>query len=369
MISPEQYQSARILIVDDEIANVALLEVILEQQDYVNIRSTTDAREAVAIYEEFNPDLVLLDIQMPHMDGFQVLEGFKKLERTCAPVMVLTADQDFDVRIRALTQGAKDFLTKPLVPMEVMRRITNLLESRLMHNELNEQNEILEATVRARTAELSNTRLEIVHRLGKAGEYRDNETGNHVIRIGCFSACIGKALGLNASECELLRNASPMHDIGKIGIPDSILLKRAPLTDDEWGVMRKHTLYGAEIFSGNESPLIKTAHIVALQHHEKWDGSGYPNSLKEEEISLEARIVSICDVFDALTSVRPYKEAWDLGDTLDFMKKNKGSHFDPAVYEKFLSVLPEILEIKNALNDGGKEISISPEYEKTYSMA
>ncbi|QPJ66181.1 MAG: response regulator [Candidatus Nitrohelix vancouverensis] len=362
-ITEEDYKNSKILIIDDEIANIALLEVILEQQDYHNYRSVSDSRNAFALYEEFQPDLVLLDLRMPYLNGFQVMAEFQKSKKNSSvPIMVLTADHDFHNRVEALQQGAKDFLTKPLNPVEVSQRIRNLLEVRLMNARLQRHNSILETAVRKRTRELSETRLEIINRLGRAGEYRDNETGNHVIRIGRFSASLGKAMGLTPDHCELLLNSSPMHDIGKIGIPDSILLKPGPLDEAEWVIMKKHTLFGGEIFSGNNSDVISAAQCIALQHHEKWDGSGYPNGLKEEDISVDARIVAVCDVFDALTSIRPYKKAWPLDDALAFIEKNRGTHFDPWALDKFVGVVPEFLVIKDELTDEHVEDSVGPEW-------
>ncbi len=343
-----ELRQAKILIVDDLHANVLLLETLLATDGYTNVRSTTDSRQAAGIYREFRPDLVLLDINMPHLDGFQVMEQLKEVERdSYLPVLILTGLHDHETRLRALEAGARDFLCKPFEQLEALTRIRNMVEVRLLHNAAREQNRILEEKVRERTKELREAQLEIIRRLGRAAEYRDNQTGMHVIRMSQYSAFLARVMGLSETECETLLYASPMHDLGKIGIPDRILLKDGKLTEEEWVVMKTHTTIGAELLSGSDFPLMQMAAEIAQCHHEKWDGTGYPNGLKGEDIPLVARIVTLCDVFDALTSERPYKRAWTTEETIAYLRDHSGTHFDPVLVERFIGIMPAILEIKN----------------------
>ena len=343
----ELARKARILIVDDNSSNVMLLEKILSQANYENVQSTTDPRDVKDLYRKAPFDLILLDLRMPEMDGFQVMEQLAHLvEGDYLPVLVLTAQTDSDTRYKALEMGAKDFLTKPFDKIEVLQRIYNLLEVRILYNQQRDQSVILEAKVRERTQELTDTRLEIIRRLGRAGEYRDNETGMHVIRMSKSCQRLARAAGLGEDAAEMILNASPMHDVGKIGIPDSILLKPGKLDDEEWKVMMTHTEIGADILSDHSSDMIRMAQSIAITHHEKWDGSGYPNGLKGEAIPIEGRIAAICDVFDALTSDRPYKKAWPVKKAVKYINDNTAKHFDPQLVELFNQVLPDLLGIR-----------------------
>ncbi len=261
-------------------------------------------------------------------------------------VLVLTAQTDRDSRLQALESGARDFITKPFDQHELLTRLRNNLETRLLNQAIRNQNVILEEKVRQRTRELHNTRLEVIHRLGRAAEYRDNETGLHIIRMSNYSAVIARASGLNESQSELILQASPMHDIGKIGIPDSILLKPGKLTAQEWEIMKTHPAIGAEILSGHDAELMVSASEIALYHHERWDGSGYPNNIAAEKIPLTARIVAIADVFDALTTARPYKQAWPIEEAVRQINDSSGSHFDPRLVDVFNEVLPDLLKIR-----------------------
>ncbi len=338
--------AARILIVDDNPANVMLLEKILEQEDFSNVQSTTDSRTVKGLYQENKFDLILLDIRMPHLDGFQVMEQLADvIESDYLPVLVLSAQPDKDTRLKALEMGAKDYIIKPFDQAEVVQRILNMLEVRILYNEQRRYSEILEAAVRERTKELRQTRLEIIRRLGRAGEYRDNETGMHVIRMSKSSQRLALAAGLGEERAELMLSASPMHDVGKIGIPDKILLKPGKLDAGEWEIMKTHAEIGADILSDHSSSMIQLAQSIALTHHEKWDGSGYPNGLKGEEIPIEGRITAICDVFDALTSERPYKNSWPVAEAVKFINEQSGAHFDPNLVKLFNRVLPDLLDI------------------------
>ncbi len=346
------HKSAKILIVDDEQLNIKLLEVFLKQAGYRNILSTTDATNTQNLYQEHQPDLVLLDLNMPSMDGYEVMARLQELEQdSYLPVMVLSANTDEESRVKALNAGAKDFLNKPFSASEVMTRIRNLLEVRLLHKRLCQQKLSLEEQVTIRTKQLRDSQLEIVQRLGLASEFRDNETGQHIIRMSYYSKLLAEQHGLPGEECELILNASPMHDIGKLGIPDSILLKPGKLTDDEFKVMKTHTTIGAQLLENGKSDVMEAARNIALNHHEKWDGTGYPNNLAGEAIPIYGRIVAIADVFDALTSDRPYKTAWSVEHAVAEIQHMSGKHFDPALVSDFSKIIPDVLEIKNKYAD------------------
>ncbi len=346
------FLKAKILIVDDEPANIALLEDILEEQGYAYFRSTSDSRDALKMYEEMRPDLVLLDLNMPHLDGFQVMEQLKELEQdSYAPILVLTAQSDRMTRIKSLEAGARDFIGKPFDLIEVKQRIANMLEIRLFHNQTRDQNRLLELKVKERTYELEETRREAILRLGRAAEYRDNETGMHVIRMSRLSALLAKEIGLSEKECQLILQASPMHDVGKIGIPDNILLKPGKLDDQEWKTMKMHPEIGAKILSGSRSELMQMAESISLSHQERWDGSGYPYGLKGEEIPLAGRIVAVADVFDALTSKRYYKDAFSVEESMKIIEDSSGKDFEPRLVEAFKNALPQMIKIVKELTD------------------
>jgi putative two-component system response regulator len=353
--------SADILVVDDEAANVRLLQKILEGAGYRHIRATQSPREAVAMCLEQPADLVILDINMPYMDGFEVMARLEQqLASRETSVLVLTAQDSRELRIRALETGVRDFVTKPFDRSELLARVRNLLELQLAQRWMRNQNQLLEEMVRTRTSELHRTRLKVVHHLGRAAEYRDNETGLHIIRMSNTSALLSRQAGLSDYECDLVLNASPMHDIGKIGIPDHILLKPGKLSSGEWEVMKTHAQIGADILSGDESDLMTMARDIALSHHEKWDGSGYPHELKGEEIPLAGRIVALADVFDALTSERPYKSAWSVDSAVDLVRRESGKHFDPSLVECFMAALPEIIAIRKRFAEPGEVAAAEP---------
>ncbi|MFN3594308.1 MAG: HD domain-containing phosphohydrolase [Thiobacillaceae bacterium] len=341
----EALQTAGILIVDDEPTNVRLLEQMLAVDGYQNVRGITDPRETLTSVVEQGTTLLLLDLNMPYLDGFQVLAQLRALALPPA-VLVLTAQSDSPVKLRALRSGARDFLTKPIDMAELLARVRNLIEVQRHQLYLRQQNAILEEMVRERTRELHDTRLEIIHRLGRAAEYRDNETGLHIIRMSRYSQLLGQLAGMDEAETELLLHASPMHDIGKIGIPDRILLKPGRLDAEEWAIMQTHARIGADLLDGHPAPLLQMARDIALTHHEKWDGSGYPDGRVGEAIPLVGRIVAVADVFDALTSARPYKPAWPLERALDYLSEQRGRHFDPRLVDLFLGNLDAFLAIR-----------------------
>ena len=274
---PEEFRQASVVVVDDNPANVALLGKLLRNEGYENVTGFTDPRLVKPHYEKNRVDIVLLDIRMPHMDGFEVMAALKSVALDdYLPVLVLTAQTDIETRHRALAEGAKDFLNKPFEHAEALNRIYNILDVRLMHNKIRDHNVELEKKVQARTSEIEETRLDVIRRLGRAAEYRDNETGFHVIRMSKYCECLALAAGMSEHDATVLLNASPMHDVGKIGIPDAILLKPGKLDQDEWEVMKSHSAIGGEILSEGDSELMHVARIVALTHHENWDGTGYP---------------------------------------------------------------------------------------------
>jgi len=346
--------AANILLVDDEPANIKLLGRTLGTFGYQNIIATTDPRTVLDLFHQHPFDLIILDLNMPHLDGFEVMRQLQALGRDdLPPILILTAQHDQEHRVRALRGGAHDYVTKPFAVDELLARVRNLLQVQLYHKSMRGRNQWLEERVQERTRELYDTRLQIVRRLGRAAEFRDNETGLHVLRMSKMSVALGEACGMSSEECELLLNASPMHDIGKIGIPDQILLKPGKFEPQEWEIMKTHASIGADILSGDDSELLSMARVIALNHHEKWDGSGYPNGLAAEDIPLPGRVVALADVFDALTSVRPYKKAWSVDTAMEYVVANRGKHFDPRLVDLFRARLPDILEIKDTFAEPG----------------
>jgi putative two-component system response regulator len=340
MTTAAHYPGVRILIVDDQDTNVLLLQAVLTEHGYTDLVSTTDSRQALSLFLEQQPDLVLLDLQMPELDGFAVLDQLAPSipPDTYLPILILTAEVGSAAKRRALAAGAKDFLSKPFDVTEVMLRIRNLLDTRLLHLQLRQQNDDLEMRVRTRTQELELSQVEIAERLARAADYRDDVTGQHIRRVGHGAALVARALGWPDAEVELIRQAAPLHDVGKIGIPDNILLKPGKLTPDEYERMKDHTTIGARLLAGSHSPVLQMAEKIALMHHERWDGSGYIG-LSGSAIPIVARVTSVVDVFDALTHRRSYKEAWPVEVALAEIQRQSGRHFDPEIVEAFLSVL------------------------------
>lgn len=333
-----------ILVVDDTPENIDLLSEIL-CDDY-RIRVATSGEKALKIvYSDDPPDLILLDIMMPGLSGLEICRRLKaNPDRRRIPIIFVTAMSGVEDERIGLETGAVDYITKPISPPIVKARVRT-------HLALYDQSRELERMVRQRTHELMTTRQQIIRRLGRAAEFKDNETGNHVLRMSHYARLIAEQYGLGIEATSILFNTAPMHDIGKIGIPDSILLKPGKLTAEEWKVMYQHPIMGAEIIGKHDNDLLETARIIALTHHEKWDGSGYPQGLKGEGIPLEGRIVAIADVFDALVSERPYKKPVPLDEALAYMDEQAGIHFDPALMQAFKAALPEVLRIREIYAD------------------
>jgi putative two-component system response regulator len=337
---------ARILIVDDEPTNVALLERLLTFAGFTNVVGTTVSADVIALCDTCEPDLVMLDLQMPEPDGYEVLEQLRSRIRGTPrlPVLMLTSDGTRAARQRALAEGASDFVHKPFDAPEMFLRIHNLVRTRMLECELLAQNAALEERVSARTKDLDDARIEVLERLAHAAEYRDDRTGDHARRVGDGAAEVAIELGLDAVTVERLRCAAPLHDIGKLAIPDSILLKPGRLTDDEFEHIKLHTTIGGEILGGSRSALLQMAAEIALTHHERWDGNGYPRALGGARIPIEGRIVAIVDAFDALTHSRPYKEAWPPERALAELRAMSGHQFDPDVVAAFVAVTLDAAE-------------------------
>ncbi|MEK3914057.1 HD domain-containing phosphohydrolase [Paenibacillus sp. FSL H7-0331] len=336
----ESLKLAKILIVDDQEYNLSLLERILDRAGYKNLNSSTNPRQTMPLIEQLDPDIVLLDLHMPEMDGFEVLRLIREHTNkdSYLPVLVLTADITPEAKKIALQAGANDFLTKPFDRTEVVLRIHNLLRTRYLHLQLQQQNELLEERVQERMKELQQAKAEILQLLGRASEYRDDMTGQHTQRVGRLSGLIADRLGLPARQVEMIRMAAPLHDIGKIGIPDELLLKPGRFEPEEFERMKLHTTIGASILEGSYFAVLKMAEIIAGSHHEKWDGTGYPQGLSGETIPIEARIVALADFYDALTHERPYKKTWTSEEAITEVKNQRGQHFDPQIVDVFIDL-------------------------------
>lgn len=326
-----------VLVVDDTPENIDILVLIL-QADYT-VKVAKSGEVALKIVREDQPDLILLDIMMPEMDGYEVCRRLKEDHTTShIPVIFITGLGGAADELKGLELGAVDYVTKPISPPIVKARVRT-------HLALYDQNRELDRKVTLKTHTIQETKQQIIQRLGRAAEYKDDETGTHVVRIGHYASLLARLVGSSEETCTIIMQAATMHDIGKIGIPDSILRKPGKLTVEEYEIMKTHCDIGANIIGDDSSELLKTARIIALTHHEKWDGSGYPNSLMGEDIPRVGRIVALADVFDALTSERPYKEAWSIEKTLEFLHQQSGKHFEPELVRLFTSNMDEVLEV------------------------
>ena len=315
----------RVLVVDDEPANLKVMREVLGNQYRLSFAKSGDA--ALALVEKELPKLILLDIMMPNMSGFEVCQRLKENPQTQhIPIIFVTALADECDEFKGFEIGAVDYITKPISPAIVRARVKTHLSL-------------------VQAEQLKQAHVDLVHRLGCAAEYKDTDTGEHIARMSKYSKILALAYGMDEQHAELLRQAAPMHDVGKIGIPDAILLKPGKLTSEEFEHMKEHAEIGAKILANSSSPLLQLAHVLAMEHHEKWDGSGYPKALKGEEISIEGRIVAIADVFDALTSKRPYKQAWSVEEAFSHMREQAGKHFDPQLVALFEGQLDAIMEV------------------------
>lgn len=337
----EELLECRILVVDDEALNVKVLTSLLARAGYTRVEATTNPLEVPALMTSYEPDLLLLDLRMPRMDGFEIMSHLQQVMSPDEyfPILVITGDLGTEVKERALSMGARDFVTKPFDSTEALLRIKNLLETRVLHLQLQRHNDTLEEKVQERTRHLAEAQLELLHRLAVAAEYRDDLTGRHAERVGLLSALIARQLKLPPEQVRLIRRAATLHDVGKIGVSDSILLKAGPLTDEEYNLMKRHTEIGGRILSGSRFPLLQMAAEIALSHHEWWNGNGYGKGLQEEAIPISGRIVAVPDVFDSLTHARPYKKAFSREVALDLIREGNGTQFDPSVVEGFMSLV------------------------------
>ena len=370
----EKIKSHRILIVDDEKTNVLIVKKHLSNAGYTNFITSTDARIAYPLIKEHSPDLILLDIHMPHLSGIEILQLLDEdYQLSKIPVVVLTASDDRQVKLDALELGVSDFLNKPVDPADLLPRVRNALTIKHHFDQLANQRNILKKAVEARTEELYLSRQQVILSLARAAEHRDNDTGNHVLRVGHFSAIIAEELGWEESQVDMIRQAAQLHDVGKIGIPDEVLFKPGKLDKDEYDLMkshcsigtkiispftheeanqfRRHVELGANILRMKDSPLMTMACRIAQTHHEHWDGKGYPIGLAGEDIPIEGRIVAIADVFDALSSKRPYKDPFPREKCFQILREGRGTHFDPTLLDVFFSCTEKIVEIQIQLMD------------------
>jgi putative two-component system response regulator len=353
----------KILVVDDEDRNLRLMKLLLTSFGY-DVLTASNGQEALEKVHDISPDVILLDIMMPKIDGFEVARQLKREEETkIIPIVMVTALNEVEDRVKALEAGADDFLNKPVDKTELRARVQSLVKVKACNDHMRNYQKELEAEVAKRTKQLRQAlkklkelSLESICQLCRAAEYRDENTGDHIKRMSHYTSAVARKMGLNKQTVENLLYTVPMHDAGKIGIPDHILLKPGKLSDKEWEIMKQHTIIGAQILAGSDAKFIKLAQIIALTHHEKWDGSGYPEGLKGSKITLVGRITAIADVFDALTSRRPYRmKPFPLEEAFDYIKQERGRHFDPEVVDAFFAAKDEILLIKENIETNVRE--------------
>ncbi|WP_206485423.1 HD domain-containing phosphohydrolase [Thalassotalea sp. G2M2-11] len=344
--------TAKILVCDDSITNTLILKELIENELNAKVIAITDPRKVQSVLEKHTIDLVILDIEMPHINGFEVMSDIRKTyQEDQLPILIITANDAVETRNKALLNGANDFLNKPFDQIEVILRASILLKIRASYYQHENSQVILEQKVAQRTEQLNDAIKSLLNSLAAAGELKDNDTGKHVLRVGQYAKLLAREYGLPYKIVEMIELTSPLHDIGKIGIPDNILLKPARLNDDERQIIKQHADHADTILSNHDSPLLQMAKSIALSHHECWDGSGYPNQLKGESIPIEGRITALADVYDALCSKRPYKEAWPDEKVHAHIKEQSGIAFDPKLVEIFFNNIAEIHTIRKSLAD------------------
>jgi len=341
------FSKSRILICDDSVSNLLLVSKLLESENYSDITAVSSPENVLEEIAKSKFDLLLLDIEMPIMDGFEVMKQLheRKLIDENFPIIIITGRKDELTRNKALSMGAIDFINKPFDQIEILLRVRNTLRQYAAYQLKEHLAEELEKQVEQRTIELEAAQKLLVQRLSMAGELKDEATGKHVIRVGKYSQLLAELIDLPPVVCDMIGKAAPLHDVGKIAIPDSILLKNGQLDEAQWVVMRTHAEIGAKLLYESHSHLAKMASSIALSHHEKWDGSGYPSGLAGETIPVEGRITALCDVFDALLSKRPYKEAWTLQSAVGEIQSLSGSQFDPSLTNLFVAHINDFMEI------------------------
>jgi putative two-component system response regulator len=348
----EAMRFAKVVVIDDVAANLRLLESSLRALGLSQVKAFSDSAAGLAWLQKNPWDLLLLDLDMPQPDGFEILRQLSERDRSRSTVIVVTALSDADNRRRGLAMGANDYISKPLDLPELLMRVHSCLQLSRASQLLEQERASLEQKVQQRTEQLSASFQSLVRSLSRAAEYKDDETGSHIMRIGASAALIASALGQDPEWVELLRLAAPMHDVGKIGIPDYVLLKPGAFTAEERAIMNRHAQIGHDILHDEaHSPLLELAAEVALYHHEKWDGSGYPAGLKGEAIPLAARIVALCDVYDALRSTRPYKQAWPAERAQQLIRTEAGRHFDPQLVQVIEGLFEQIEDLQNRFSD------------------
>lgn len=342
-----------VFIVDDRATARSLLEGLARSLgDDIRVECFADPRQALERTQSIVPDLVITDYRMPVMDGIEFTRRLRAVSSLAdIPIVIITVVEDRRIRHLALESGATDFLTRPIDPHECRARCRNLLALRRSQRKLGDHASRLEVQIARATQIIHARERETLIKLARAGEYRDEETGNHIYRMAKFSSLIARRLGLNPQECEDIELAAPMHDLGKIGIPDSILLKNGKLDPDEWEIMKRHPVIGHDILADSPSHYLRLGALIALYHHERYDGSGYPHNLVGEAIPISARIVAVADVFDALTTVRPYKTAWTLDKAIEYLRQGRGTHFDPHCIDAFLGGIEDVHQIMREYQD------------------
>jgi putative two-component system response regulator len=350
--------SALILVVDDQELNLRVLSAMLDPLGY-RVDLARNGQQGLERVQANPPDLILMDVMMPEMDGFEATRRLKSDPATQhIPVVMVTSLSEVEDRVRAMEAGAEDFLSKPVDKTELRARVRSLLKVKAYHDHMINYQHELEDEVARRTEEvrkayasIRKVSLDTIMRLSRAAEYKDEDTGTHISRMSSYAVLVARELGLNERTVEAIQYAVPMHDVGKIGIPDHILLKPGPLTPEEWEVMKQHTTIGGRILAGADPGFLRLAEVIALTHHEKWDGTGYPRGLKGKAIPLAGRITAVADVFDALTSDRPYKKAFTRDKALEIVTEGRGGHFDPQVVDAFLAVQDEVVQVMERYRD------------------